>query len=159
MQEKYLIVNAGSSSLKFSLYEMPNNELIASVEKEEDKTDLGIVYSEEFKQSLNEAIERGARIIAIHNYPHGYPPSLDDISKIAENHYEIAIVAGANGLLYRYYNPEMKIFSDEDRENYHNIISLNIKAGYDIDRAHKEVYDTLNISYDVIEGGDILWVK
>ena len=30
MKDKYLIVNAGSSSLKFSLYEMPNKELIAS---------------------------------------------------------------------------------------------------------------------------------
>ena len=30
MKEKYLIINAGSSSLKFSLYEMPNQELIAS---------------------------------------------------------------------------------------------------------------------------------
>ena len=30
MKEKYLIVNAGSSSLKFSLYEMPDNKLIAS---------------------------------------------------------------------------------------------------------------------------------
>ena len=30
MKEKYLIINAGSSSLKFSLYEMPDRELIAS---------------------------------------------------------------------------------------------------------------------------------
>jgi len=30
MKEKYLIINAGSSSLKFSLYEMPNQDLIAS---------------------------------------------------------------------------------------------------------------------------------
>ena len=30
MKEKYLIINAGSSSLKFSLYEMPNKDLIAS---------------------------------------------------------------------------------------------------------------------------------
>ncbi len=30
MKEKYLIVNAGSSSLKFSLYEMPSKEVIAS---------------------------------------------------------------------------------------------------------------------------------
>ena len=29
MNEKYLVVNCGSSSLKFSLYEMPNEELIA----------------------------------------------------------------------------------------------------------------------------------
>jgi len=30
MKEKFLIINAGSSSLKFSLYEMPNRKLIAS---------------------------------------------------------------------------------------------------------------------------------
>ena len=30
MKEKYLIINAGSSSLKFSLYEMPSQDLIAS---------------------------------------------------------------------------------------------------------------------------------
>lgn len=30
MKEKYLIINAGSSSLKFSLYEMPNQKLLAN---------------------------------------------------------------------------------------------------------------------------------
>lgn len=151
-----ILDNWGTNKESMFLLDMDKNELIASIEKDEDKIDFGVSYSEEFRNSLNNAIEKGIRIIAIHNHPHGYPPSLDDISKIAENHYETAIVAGANGLIYQYYNPQNKIFFDKEAEIYHDMITLNIEAGYDIDRAHKEVYDTLGLSYDVIEGSEIL---
>lgn len=151
-----ILDNWGTNKESIFLLDMDNNNLLTSIEKDEDKIDFGILYTEEFKQKLKESIEKGIRIVAIHNHPHGYPPSLDDISKIAENHYEMAIVAGANGLLYQYYNPNMMVFSKRDSANYHDIITLNIKSGYDIDRAHKEVYNTLGISYDVIEGSDII---
>jgi hypothetical protein len=151
-----ILDNWGTNKESMFLLDMDKNELIASIEKDEDKMDFGVSYSEEFRESLKEAIEKGIRIIAIHNHPHGYPPSLDDISKIAENHYEMAIVAGANGLIYQYYNPKNRVFSDKEEENYHDMITLNIKAGYDIDRAHREVYDTLGLFYDVIEGSEIL---
>jgi hypothetical protein len=102
---------------------------------------------------LYEAIHKGIRIAAIHNHPHGYPPSLDDISKVIENHYELAIVAGANGLIYKYYNPNKTIFTEDECQDCHQLIAFNVEAGFDIDRAYKDVYDTLGVSYDIIEGG------
>lgn len=148
-----ILDNWGTNKESMFLIDMSSNKLIASIENDKDKHDFEIKYTEEFTQALQEAIQKGTKIIAIHNHPHGYPPSLDDISKIAENHYALAIVAGANGLVYRYYNPNMTTYSEEERKDYHDIISFNIKSGYDIDRAHKEVYNTLGVSYDIIEGG------
>ena len=86
-----ILDNWGTDKESMFLIDADSKELIASIERNEDKTDLGIAYTEEFRNSLDKAIQQGVRIVAVHNHPNGYPPSLDDISKVIENHYGIAI--------------------------------------------------------------------
>lgn len=151
--KKSVLDNWGTNKESMFLIDMDKNELIASVEKDEDKFDFEIRYTKHFKEALSNAIQNNLKIVAIHNHPHGYPPSLDDISKIAQNHYEIALVAGANGQVYRYYNSDMISFTEEQREDYHDAITFNIRSGFDVDRAHTEVYNSIGVSYDILDGG------
>lgn len=148
-----IVDNWGTAKESMFLIDIDSNKLIGSIERDEDKNELEIKYTEEFRATLNNVIRNNIRVIAIHNHPNGYPPSLDDISKMAENHYTLAIVAAANGLVYIYHNPNNLIFTKEECEDCHQLIAFNVTAGFDIDRAYKEVYNTLGVSYDIIEGG------
>lgn len=148
-----ILDNWGTDKESMFLIDADSKELIASIERNEDKIDLGVTYTQEFRDALDEAIQRGVRIVAIHNHPNGYPPSLDDISKVVENHYEEAIVAGSNGLVYRYHNDSKRIFTKDECKDCHQLIAFNVEAGFDIDRAYRDVYGTLGVSYEIIEGG------
>ncbi len=99
-----ILDNWGTDKESMFLIDADSKDLIASIERNEDKISLGITYTKEFREALDKAILQGIKIVAVHNHPNGYPPSLDDISKAVENHYRVAIVAGSNGLVYKYHN-------------------------------------------------------
>ncbi len=149
---KAVLENSGTYKESMYLIDANTGDLIASIEKDEDKIESGVAYTDNFIKNLVYAHENCIPIIAIHNHPIGTPPSLDDISKIAENHYYIAIVAGTNGQVYRYYNPDNITFPREMCEQVHYDIAQNIGFGYDVDRAFSEAFEQLNVSYDILGG-------
>lgn len=112
---------------------------------------LGINYSEEFKEALANTIANKTNVIAIHNHPHGTPPSPDDFMKAYENKYGIAIVAGHNGQLYVYKNTGVEI-SMNDADTMAGDIAFFYEQGFDIDRASEMVYDGFGLKYTILEG-------
>lgn len=113
----------------------------------------GIVYSDEFRNKLNEAAEKSISVISIHNHPAGTPPSPDDFRKAFENGYSFGIIPGHNGQLYRYETPKEAI-SKELADTMSDDIAFFYRQGADIDRASKMVYDAYGLIYTIIsEGG------
>ena len=112
---------------------------------------LGINYSDEFKEALANVISNKTPVIAIHNHPHGTPPSPDDFMKAFDNKYGIAVVAGHNGQLYVYKNTSVEI-SMNDADTMAGEIAFFYEQGFDIDRASEMVYDGFGLEYTILEG-------
>lgn len=114
---------------------------------------LGINYSDEFKKALADVAENGTPVIAIHNHPHGTPPSSDDFRKAFENKYSVGVIIGHNGQIYVYSNNGVELTLAQADEIAEDIETL-YKMGWDIDRASKMVYDEHGLNYTIIEGVD-----
>ena len=126
-----------------------DGQIIAKVTDSVSK--LGINYSDEFKEALERTIADGIPVIAIHNHPHGTPPSPDDLMKAYENKYGIGIVTGHNGQVYTYQNSTVNI-ALKDADTMAEEISFFYEQGYDIDRASKMVYNGNGLDYTILEG-------
>ena len=112
---------------------------------------LGINYTDEFKAALEDIAKNGTPVIAIHNHPHGTPPSSDDFRKAYENKYSVGVIVGHNGQIYVYSNNDFKMTMEQADEIAEDIETL-YKMGWDIDRASKMVYDDYGLNYTIIEG-------
>lgn len=112
---------------------------------------LGINYTDEFKDILEDVTANNIPVIAIHNHPHGTPPSPDDFRKAFENKYQIGVAVGHNGQVYVYSNDSVEItlgMADQMAED----IEFLYRMGWDIDRASKMVYDDYGLNY-TFQGG------
>lgn len=112
---------------------------------------LGINYTDEFKDILEDVTANNIPVIAIHNHPHGTPPSPDDFRKAFENKYQIGVAVGHNGQVYVYSNDSVEItlgMADQMSED----IEFLYRMGWDIDRASKMVYDEYGLNY-TFQGG------
>lgn len=106
-----------------------------------------------YNDSINEAIKKSRQedipIIAIHNHPEGLPPSIDDFNKAFDNNYLFGVACGHNEQVYVYKKPQVRIESAKD---IHNEISWRHSQGMDVDRSYSEVYDLVDIKYEIIKG-------
>ena len=108
------------------LIDMDTGDLIARLDT--DHTRYGATYTEEFVQSIQEAKKRGTRILAIHNHPNSFPPSLDDGSSACKHGYDLGVVCCHDGSVYTY-TKTVAEYSYELLENVHNIMSTQACAG------------------------------
>lgn len=137
--EDMYLINAGNGSI---------------ISKVTDSTArLGVNYSDEFKAALKNSMENDVPMIAIHNHPHGTPPSADDFRKTFENNYAFGVAVGHNGQIYRYEKPT-KAISKEDCEAISQQIGILVSGGTDIDRACQMVYDEYGLKYTILEGDE-----
>ncbi len=114
---------------------------------------FGINYSDEFKKVLADVARNNTPVIAVHNHPHGTPPSIDDFRKAFENKYAIGIVVGHNGQVYSYINRDSEI-SAKLADQIADDIEFLYRMGWDIDRASQVVYDEHGLKYTILEGVD-----
>ena len=114
---------------------------------------LGINYSDDFKEALADIAENNTPVIALHNHPHGTPPSPDDFRKAFENKYSTGIIIGHNGQVYAYVNDSVEMTLEMADEMADDIEFL-YRMGWDIDRASKKVYDDYGLNYTIFEGVD-----
>ena len=114
---------------------------------------FGINYSDEFKKALADVAQNNTPVIAVHNHPHGTPPSIDDFRKAFENKYAIGIVVGHNGQVYSYVNMDSEI-SAKLADQIAGDIEFLYRMGWDIDRASQVVYDEHGLKYTILEGVD-----
>lgn len=128
-----------------------NGNIISSVTNSSIKS--GIIYTDEFREKLNECIKNGTQTIAIHNHPQGTPPSPDDFKKAFENHYTTGVIVGHNGQIYVYSNNNVEI-SINLAGQMASDIAFFYQQGMDIDRASELVYNGYGLSYTVISSGD-----
>jgi hypothetical protein len=128
-----------------------DGEIISKVTDSVSK--LGVNYSDDFKKALADIAENGTPVIAMHNHPHGTPPSSDDFRKAFENKYSLGVIVGHNGQIYAYSNNSVEI-SLELADQMADEIEFFYRMGWDIDRASKEVYDEHGINYTIIKGDD-----
>lgn len=113
----------------------------------------GVYYTEEFRNALRDTKEKGIPTIAIHNHPHGYPPSADDFQKAFDNQYEIGVAIGHNGQVYIYRNRGIEL-SDQEVSRMADDIDFMYRQGRDIDNASRMVYDGYGLEYTILEGDD-----
>ena len=114
---------------------------------------LGINYTDDFKRALEDVAANGTQVIAVHNHPHGTPPSSDDFRKAFENKYATGIIVGHNGQVYVYSNNDIEI-SLAEADQIADDIEFLYRSGWDIDRASQAVYNEHGLSYTIIEGAD-----
>ncbi|MGM9587821.1 MAG: hypothetical protein ACI3VA_10085 [Candidatus Limivicinus sp.] len=131
------------------LFNMMDGTIIAK--QTESRIKLGIIYSDEFRAALEKIAYDGTPVIALHNHPHGTPPSADDFRKAYENKYAVGIIIGHNGLVYMYSNKSIEI-SKKTAEWIANDILFFCGQGYDVDRAYTEVYKYYGLSYLILKG-------
>lgn len=128
-----------------------DGRVIASVTNSTSR--FGINYTDEFKEALSDVYQNNIPVIALHNHPHGTPPSADDFRKAFENRYAIGIAVGHNGQVYIYKNLDVEI-TKQLADQMSDEIDFMYRMGVDIDRASKMVYNEYGIDYTILEGAD-----
>ena len=131
------------------LFNMMDGTIIAK--QTESTIQLGINYSDEFRAALKKIAYDGTPVIALHNHPHGTPPSADDFRKAYENNYAAGIIIGHNGQVYMYSNKSVEI-SKQTAEWISNDIIFFCRQGYDVDRAYTEVNKYYDLFYSILKG-------
>ena len=124
-----------------------NGEVISKIT--DSKAIRGIIYTDEFRNALQECRNNGIPIVAIHNHPQGTPPSTDDFRKAYENGYQYGVVCGHNGQIY-VYSPPPSHLSEEKADNLAVEIQQIVSYGTDVDRAYKTVYNASGMDYTII---------
>lgn len=143
---KAVLDNSGTHYESMYLIDGETGAKIAAIDKPGEKIERGIHYTEEFKRKMEEAVQAGRKVIAIHNHPEGYPPSGDDFRKVYENRYSQGFAIGANGQIYAYKNDGVKL-TPEICDIMQEEISLLYASGADVDRAYETVYRSHGLEY------------
>jgi hypothetical protein len=92
--------------------------------------------TEKFSTKLNEADERGDKVLLLHNHPKGLPPSISDINALMNNKNVSGITVGHNGSIYKYTRPKNKI----------NDVDYNVKL-----RHYKNLSEVDSIEQSLID--------
>lgn len=143
---KAVLDNSGTHYESMYLIDGETGAKIAAIDKPGEKIERGIHYTEEFKKKMEEAVQAGRKVIAIHNHPEGYPPSGDDFRKAFDNGYSQGFAIGANGQIYAYKNDSVKL-TPEICDIMQEEISLLYASGVDVDRAYETVYKSHGLGY------------
>ena len=113
-----------------------------------------------YNDSINKALKKSATenipIIAVHNHPDGYPPSIDDLNSAFKNNTICGFAVGHNGQVYKYY-PAPRLFTAEELDNIQNWIVLNYNNGMDIDRAYQSVFEQFGLKYEILKGDEFIY--
>lgn len=113
---------------------------------------LGINYTDDFKKALSDVAVNRTPVIAVHNHPHGTPPSSDDFRKAYENKYATGVILGHNGQVYIYSNNGVELTAAQANQIADDI-EFFYRSGWDIDRASQVVYNEHGLSYTIVEEG------
>lgn len=107
-QESLVILNAQTGGLVETIFD--------------SKIENGVTYAEKNIKNIQDAKERGVKMVAIHNHPEGLPPTADDCASAREHGYQLGVVCGHNGVVYTY-KPAPFELTEEACEAIHNNIS------------------------------------
>lgn len=69
----------------------------------------GVKRTPLFTKKLNEADDKGEKILLLHNHPEGLPPSISDINALLDNKNVAGITVGHDGSVYYYTRPKVPI--------------------------------------------------
>lgn len=108
----------------------------------------GISYSPDVIEFIDRFRDGEPRLAVVHNHPNGTPPSADDLSKMSENNYARAVVAGHNGQVYTY-DYHGPVLDEKLRDSIADRIALLCEYGYDVDRAFGEIFQEYGLSYEL----------
>ena len=108
----------------------------------------GISYPPEIRAIIDSFKGGEPRLAVVHNHPNGTPPSADDLSKMAENNYAFALVAGHNGQVYAY-DYHGPILEKHLLDSIAQDVAWLCESGYDVDRAFTQVFAENGLSYEL----------
>lgn len=80
--------------------------------------DFGIKRTEKFDADVQRAVDRGEKILLIHNHPRGLPPSVADINELLTHENVSGITVGHDGSIYYYSRPQRYIAEEDERRAY-----------------------------------------
>lgn len=108
----------------------------------------GIAYTSEVREFIEQFLDGPPRLAVVHNHPNGTPPSADDLSKMSENNYAFALVAGHNGQVYSYdyHGPTL---DKRLLDSIAHSIAWLCDNGYDVDRAFSQVFAENGLVYEL----------
>ena len=142
--------NKGTNYESMYLVDVNGSDVIASIDKDEDKHNWYVSYTQKFIDALQYAHENNIELVAVHNHPNGLPPSADDFRKAYENGYSFGIVAGNNGQVYQYSNNDVPL-TPELCDEIHKQISILLEYKIDPDEAFQMVYSKYGLKYNILE--------
>lgn len=87
--------------------------------------DYGVVRTEKFTNRVNEALERGEKILYLHNHPRGLPPSITDLNEMVGELNSVGLIIGHNGNIYLYTAPDKEITDSDIRIANKKMIEYN----------------------------------
>ena len=93
-----------------------------------------VSYDNATKKAIDQANKDGRRIIALHNHPNNYPPSMDDGSSAREHGYYSGIAATHDGRIYTY-SPADDDYSKSDRDAIHELIEEDVQQTFDLKKS------------------------
>lgn len=146
--KRAVVDNLGTKYESMFLIDESTGKIISEITGKRYKHEQQINYPAYFRKALDKANKNGTKIIAVHNHPEGFPPSIDDFASANRHKYSKCIVAGANGQVYEYSNKDRRI-TDQTAEHLQGAIMWNYNSGYDVDRAYLDVYKTVGLSYNI----------
>lgn len=147
--KRAILENSGKYTESFFLIDGDSGEIISEITDKKYKNASEVIYPKYFKQALDKAHKQGKNIISVHNHPEGYPPSPNDMMSAFKNKYSKCIAVGTNGQVYEYSNDTIPL-SVKDCDNIQELIGWNYNAGYDIDRAYLDIYNSFGLIYNII---------
>lgn len=124
-QARKILTERTSSEMEtLTLLDKNTGNLIGRVEN--SKNTSKIDYNQKIEALITKAKENNKEIFAIHNHPHGWPPTADDCESAGIRGYLTGVAVGHNGEVYEY-GPSFKGWSKEDCERYHNDIAYQLQ--------------------------------
>jgi SPP1 gp7 family putative phage head morphogenesis protein len=87
--------------------------------------DYGVDRTEKFTKRVNEALERGEKILYLHNHPRGLPPSITDLNEMVGELNSVGLIIGHNGNIYLYTAPDKEITDSDIRIANKKMIEYN----------------------------------
>lgn len=123
VSQKMLQHRSGTDFEDLALIDGNTGELIHLLDTSNEKR--GVRYDDDTKKAIAKAQSEGKRIIAVHNHPNNYPPSLDDGVSARNHGYTQGIVVGHDGSIYTYTQSD-ESYDNGDCKAIHDVISETI---------------------------------
>ena len=126
-----LLHRSGTDFEDLALIDADTGELVHTLRTSDVKH--GMKYDDETKEKIESAKQKGRRIIAVHNHPNNYPPSMDDGSSAREHGYIGGVAVCHDGHIYTY-SPTDEVYSTEDCKAIHQLIDADVIQSFDLDK-------------------------